>query len=83
MRPRAMIKAGDRIYIGGMPVTIAGDPYATFEGRGGGLLQVRSAANGELLNTIKLDSPVVWDGLAVAQGRLYGSCQDGSLLCLQ
>jgi len=83
MRPRAMIKAGDRIYIGGMPLTQAGDPYATFSGRSGGLVQVYSASNGEKLSTLKLDSPVVWDGLAAARGRLYVSCQDGSLVCLR
>jgi len=83
MRPRAMIKAGQKIYIGGMPLTKPDDPYATFSGRSGGLVQVHSVANGEKLDTIKLDSPVVWDGLAAAHGRLYISCQDGSLVCLK
>jgi hypothetical protein len=30
---------------------------------------------------LKLKSPPVWDGMAVAQGRLFVSTVDGKVLC--
>ena len=83
MRPRAMVRAGDVLLLGGMASELApGDPYATFEGRAGGLLWTVSAADGSKVAERKLPSPPVWDGLAVAGGRVYASTQDGRVICL-
>ncbi len=83
IRPRAMLKAGDVLLLGGTSTDApADDPHAPYEGRTGGVLQVFSAADGKPGAEYKLDSPVVWDGLAAANGRVYVSTTDGALVCL-
>ena len=86
LRPRAMVRAGGRLLIGGMPDDFdAKDPSApgnaAFEGQGEGLLQVVSSADGKPLADRRLDSPPVWDGMAAAGGRLYLTTVDGKVLC--
>jgi outer membrane protein assembly factor BamB len=82
-RPRAMIKSGDRLYLGCMPTEIAsGDPHAAYEGRSGGTIQVFSAAGGELIATCDLPAPAVWDGMAAARQRLYVATTSGEVICL-
>ena len=58
------------------------DPWATFDGRGGGLLRAVSAADGKKLAEYKLNAPPVWNGMAAAGGRLYLATTDGKVLCL-
>lgn len=48
--------------------------------RGGSLLAVNTA-KGEIGGEVKLESPPVWDGMAIAQGRLYVASQDGKVRC--
>ena len=97
---RAMLKAGDTLFLAGPPDLI--DEEQTFQrlvrrdprvgeklaeqdaallGSQGGVLQLVSAANGRTLAEHRLDSLPVWDGLAAANGRLYLSTTDGSVLC--
>jgi len=47
----------------------------------GGELQARSVSDGKLLSRRSIPEPL-WDGLAVAGGRLYVSTRDGKVLCL-
>jgi len=83
MRPRAILRAGNALVLGGMPAAPdEQDPFATFEGQEGGTLWTASTADGAKLGQRQLKSPPVWDGMAAAAGRLYVSTQDGSLLCL-
>ncbi|KPL19328.1 MAG: hypothetical protein AMJ75_12655 [Phycisphaerae bacterium SM1_79] len=83
MRPRAMLRAGNCLYLGGMPGMIdQKDPFATYEGRKGGLLWVMSGRNGEKLAEYKLEAVPVWDGMAAANERLYISTQDGRVLSM-
>ncbi len=82
MRPRAMIKAGELLLVGGTPTMDPDDPFAAHEGRAGGLLWGMSADDGSKLAEHKLDSPPIWDGLAAANGRLYLATIDGKVLCL-
>lgn len=82
MRPRAMMVAGTSIVLGGMPLQGPGGPWAAFEGKGRGVLKVFSAADGQASTEIQLDSPVVWDGMAATEGKLFLSTADGSLVCL-
>jgi hypothetical protein len=70
-RPRAMIRAGDVVVVGGIPA----------RGRGGHL-HVASSASGETLGTASLPSPPVWDGMAAAGGRLYVALRNGTVLCM-
>ncbi|MEA3225238.1 MAG: hypothetical protein U9Q07_04745 [Planctomycetota bacterium] len=46
-------------------------------------MSIMSASNGEKLSEQSLDSPPVWDGMAAANGRLYVSLENGSLLSLK
>jgi hypothetical protein len=83
MRPRALVRAGERLFLAGMPgLTGQQDSHAAFEGRKGGLLVVASAADGKKLWDQKLDSPPVWDGMAAASGRLFISTLSGHVVCL-
>ncbi len=82
MRPRAILMAAESIVLGGMPLMDQSDPSATFEGRRGGLLKVFSAADGQASTQIELDWPVVWDGMAAAENRLFVCTADGSVVCL-
>jgi len=52
------------------------------EGRHGGRLWVVSKADGRPLARYRLETPPVFDGMAVADGRLFVSTLDGSVLCL-
>jgi len=84
LRPRAMLRAGDTIFLGGAPaIPLADDPHATFEGRAGGILHTASTGDGKPLAQRKLKSPPVWDGLAAAGGRMYMVAMDGSVTCMQ
>lgn len=67
----ALIKAGDKLYLGGGK-------------RDGseGFVQVVSAADGKLLGEIALPARVTECGLAAAQQRLFVSCEDGTMVCL-
>ena len=83
MRPRAMLKAGDLLLLGGVPGR-SGPPDASAAPRAkeGGLLRVVAAADGKGVSEQRLASPPVWDGMAAANGRLYLSTQDGKVVCL-
>jgi len=84
MRPRAMVRAGQMLFIGGMPYEAGRpDPAATYEGNGGGVVWIISAVSGEKLAEGRLASPPVWDGMAAANDRLYLSLENGSLLSLK
>ena len=84
MRPRSLVRAGKLLVLGGGPYTIAAlDPWAAYEGRTEGLIRLLRAADGELLTQHELSSPVVWNGLAVAENRLYAATTDGHVVCLR
>lgn len=83
VRVRAMVAAGDKLFIAGPPdVVPENDPLAALEGRLGALLWVFSAGDGKRLAEIaRLESPPVYDGLIAATGRLYVCTEEGSVLC--
>jgi len=83
MRPRAIARAGRTVYLGGMPRPANGEELSVaYEGHKGGLLWAISAADGSRTAEYRLESPPVWDGLAVAAGRLYISTAAGQVLCM-
>lgn len=82
VRPRAMLVAGHRLVLGVMPKQIPkDDPHAAYEGRLGGALWVCSAGDGSKQTQLELPCPVVWDGMAAANGRLLVSLENGTLAC--
>ena len=66
----------------GKVVGKAKDQVAALEGKKGALLQVISTGDGRKLNEIKLSSNPVFNGMAVARGKLYVSTTDGKVICL-
>lgn len=82
LRPRALLKSGDLLFLGATPTTIpADDPHAAYDGRLGGEIRVFRAKDGSQVASYPLASPVVWDGMAAANQRLYVSTTDGSVRC--
>ncbi len=80
---RGMVLAGRNLFAAGPPEVMApDDPLAAFEGRKGARLWVVSGENGRKLREYELDAPPVWDGMAAADGCLYMSLTDGSVLCM-
>ena len=87
MRPRAMVRADNCLFIGGMPDRPVPKPPSppgntAFEGKTGGLLYIVSCGDGRTLARVKLESAPVWDGMAAARGRLYVATRDGRLVCM-
>jgi hypothetical protein len=83
VRTTAMLKSGDHLYLGVMPIDIPlDDPHAAYEGRKGGMIRVCSEKDGSQVSECPLNSPVTWDGMAAAAGKLFVSTCDGSVLCL-
>ena len=44
-------------------------------------MQAVNAETGEVSSDFKLNKPPVWDGMAIAQGRLYVASVDGKVTC--
>ena len=79
----SMVLAGDRLYLAGAPdVKDAKHPWASLLGKKGGGLLVLAAEDGKKLSEYELESPPVWDGMAVAAGRLYISTRNGEIVCM-
>ena len=74
LRPRAMVRAGEFLFIGGE----SEDAKAK-----AGALRTVACGDGKTLAVRPLDSAPVWDGMAVAEGRLYVAMADGSIACLE
>ena len=82
VRARTMVLAGERLVLAGPPDEIdPADPLGSFEGRRGGLLHVYDSTSGERLAEVKLHSPPVLHGAALAGGRLVLVLEDGSIVC--
>jgi hypothetical protein len=83
VRVRGMVLAGRHLFVAGPPdVVDTDDPMAAFEGRKGTLLRAHSALDGKILAEYKLDVPPVFDGLIAANGQLYVSLENGTVLCM-
>ncbi|PCJ55039.1 MAG: hypothetical protein COA79_21115 [Planctomycetota bacterium] len=72
IRPRGLIIAKDKIFVAGSL-----DTYPTTSQ----YLTCYSIINGEKISNINIPSPVVFDGLAVANRKLFLSSLDGFLRC--
>jgi outer membrane protein assembly factor BamB len=82
VRTTAMLKSGNNLYLGVTPIEIAADdPHAAYEGRSGAVVWVCSEEDGRKVAQYKLESPVVWDGMAAAGEKLFVSTSHGSLVC--
>jgi outer membrane protein assembly factor BamB len=74
-RLRGMAITTDRAYVAGLLPVERGNDLEY-------VVQAYSLDAGKLLSEREIGSPPVHDGLAIADGRVYVSLQDGRLLCL-
>jgi hypothetical protein len=82
IRGRAMAVTRQQLCVAGPPDEVdPEDPLAAFEGRAGGVLRVVDKSNGRTINEYKLAAPPVFNGIAVADGRLVLTLEDGSVAC--
>ncbi len=58
------------------------EQQAAWAGEKGATLWAVLTSDGGKLSELRLDSPPVFDGMAAANGRLYISTMDGSVVCL-
>jgi hypothetical protein len=54
---------------------------ASLEGRRGALVKIINKSSGEVARDFTLDSAPVWDGVSVAQGRIFIVTADGKIRC--
>ena len=71
----SLVLAGD--------VLLAAGPVDKLHRGKGAFLRAYNPKDGAQLKEWKLKSPPVADGLAVAKGCVYASCQDGKVVCLK
>ena len=55
----------------------------SYQGKKGASLQVLNADDGKLFSQVKLDAPPVFDGMSVANGKVFVSLENGKLMCLE
>jgi outer membrane protein assembly factor BamB len=78
---RAMILAGQVLFVAGPPAGTNVGPWDRGEGQPSLLLAV-SAADGKTLAQMELPNVPLFDGLAAAGSRLYISLENGAVACL-
>ncbi|NQT53032.1 LamG domain-containing protein, partial [bacterium] len=76
-----MVLAKDTLFVAGPP-SRATASFLAHEGKKGVALIAVAAADGATLGEYSLGALPVHDGMAVAQGRLFVSLENGVLLCL-
>jgi hypothetical protein len=82
VRAQAMILVGRHLCIGGAPdVASPDDSWAAFEDCEGGILEVYSKDDGEQISTYKLTSAPIYDGMAAAEGKLFITLKNGTIVC--
>ena len=83
IRVTAMAVTPQRLLICGPPnIVDPNDPLAAFEARKGGKLRLLSATDGATIEEHDLPFPPVFNGIAVARGRVFVALKNGTLACL-
>jgi hypothetical protein len=83
VRVTAMAVTPDHLVIVGSPdIVDPADPLAAFEARKGGRLRLVSTADGSTREEHQFASPPVFNGLAVARGRVFVSLEVGKVISL-
>ena len=84
IRANALIRAGDVLLVAGSPDTVdPADPHGAWEGRQAGVVAAIATADGSPRGELRLPALPIWDGMAVAEGRLFVALQNGAVLCLE
>jgi len=84
---QAMALAGKTVFVAGTPAYFPPDHAvaqyeAAYAGKLGGVLWAASTVNGKKLAEFKLPAAPRWDGLAVANGKLFIALKDGTVACM-
>jgi outer membrane protein assembly factor BamB len=83
IRVTAMAVGGPTLLCAGTPDRLdPEEPWAAYEGKRGGVLYALSTSVGEKKADLHLEDAPVYDGMAVANERLYLSTVSGTLLCI-
>jgi hypothetical protein len=54
---------------------------ASLAGKRGAIVTIVNTGNGQVARDFTIDSPPVWDGVSVAQGRIFIVTADGKIRC--
>jgi hypothetical protein len=80
---RSIICSKDILYVAGSPDRLDPvEPWAYYEGKRDGVLMAISTADGSVQNEYRLNNAPAYSGLAAANGQLYISLVDGTILSL-
>jgi hypothetical protein len=83
VRVKSMVVTLDQLIISGPPDMVdPKDPLGAFEARKGGMVWTISSKDGRKSEEYMLDAPPVFNGMAVARGRLFVSQRNGKVVCL-
>jgi outer membrane protein assembly factor BamB len=83
VRVKSMVVTPDQLIISGPPDMVdPKDPLGAFEARKGGMVWTISSKDGRKSEEYRLDAPPVFNGMAVARGRLFVSQKNGKVVCL-
>ncbi len=83
IRVTAMAVGGPTLLCAGTPDMLdPEEPWAAYEGKRGGVLFALSTDDGVKKAELKLDAAPVYDGMAIAGGRLYLSTVSGTLVSI-
>ena len=83
VRVNSMVLGGDQLYVCGPPDAVKeDDPMASFEGRMGSELWALSAEDGTIISQQKLDEMPIFDGMIVADDRLFLCTETGDVICM-
>lgn len=81
-RAEALALTDSHLCLAGPPDTAdQADPWGAFEDRKGGILEICTKKDGKSTSTFKLKSAPVYDGMAVAEGKIFLSLHDGTVVC--
>ena len=82
VRAEALVLTAGKLCMAGAPdVVDPKDPWGAFENRKGGTLLLVSRNDGSEVFKTKLSSAPVYDGMAVAGGRIFISLKSGEMTC--
>jgi outer membrane protein assembly factor BamB len=83
IHPRGMLKAADVLYLAGYPAESTVGHFYGEPIRDRGILLQIDASSGAILAQTDLPASPMFDSISAADGRLYMSLENGSLICLK
>jgi len=83
VRAQSMVLTNNHLVIAGAPdVVDDADPWGAFDDRKGGMVEIYTKSAGTRVAAYELPSAPIYDGIAVAGGRLFVTLSNGSVVCM-